>query len=84
MAWNDEGNSVEGNGAGDRMTTCPDCGAPISKLAEICPQCGRPMKAKEEKPIHVEVKKEPNPFGIFIGIILIICGLYEMWQFLIR
>jgi RNA polymerase subunit RPABC4/transcription elongation factor Spt4 len=27
------------------MTTCPDCGASVSKRATACPSCGAPQKA---------------------------------------
>jgi len=27
-----------------RMTTCPDCGAQVSRKAGSCPKCGRPLK----------------------------------------
>ena len=32
----------QGGAADNALVPCPDCGRPISPLAESCPQCGRP------------------------------------------
>jgi len=37
-----------GAGGEKRMTTCPDCGNPISKRARVCPHCGSACPRRSE------------------------------------
>jgi RNA polymerase subunit RPABC4/transcription elongation factor Spt4 len=38
------------------MTTCPDCGASVSKRATACPSCGAPQKAATNTGTRVVVR----------------------------
>jgi hypothetical protein len=30
---------------GPNLTSCPDCGQAVSRLAKACPHCGRPVES---------------------------------------
>jgi len=36
-----------------KLTTCPDCGGKVSKLAAACPHCGRPVSGIQTQPQEV-------------------------------
>ena len=47
------------------LTTCPDCNAKISTLAEACPHCGRPVEAvtaEETTPLKEEAPPKSSEF----------------------
>lgn len=35
--------------ASANLSPCPDCAAPVSRLAEACPSCGRPLQASKPR-----------------------------------
>lgn len=55
----------------DNLITCPACYQRVSKAAEKCPHCGHPIKPKTA-----------SGCLIFLGVILVIIGLF-WWPALI-
>ncbi len=63
------------------LRKCPDCGGPVSDLANTCPKCGRPANTITSENVDASEKHEQKPVGggcVIAGVLLAIVALVAL------
>ncbi len=59
-----------------KLAPCPDCGHPVSRMAEACPGCGRPLRRPEPREgLFLRTMNQLLAAGIWVFLLLLVVPL---------